>query len=181
MHSAAAARRYARALFSLARDAGRVDAVGVELDRLAAQFEEHPPLHAALFRPLHPASERRGVLRAVCERLECGVEVRNFLLFLVDQRRLIDFDAIRGEYARLADEAAGRMRAEVVAASALQDAQADRLRRALSQHTGRDVELDVRIDPSLIGGAIAKVGDLVFDGSLRTQLSQLRDTLTRGQ
>jgi F-type H+-transporting ATPase subunit delta len=74
--------------------------------------------------------------------------------------------------------AAGLITAEVVAASPLDDRRRDRLRRALSERTGQEVRLQIEVDPSLIGGAIAKVGDLVFDGSLRTQLGQLRATLT---
>jgi F-type H+-transporting ATPase subunit delta len=68
----------------------------------------------------------------------------------------------------------------VVAAGPLSDEQRERLRRALAARAGREVELEVRVDPALIGGAIARVGGLVFDGSLRTQLAQLRDNLTRG-
>ena len=70
------------------------------------------------------------------------------------------------------------MTAEVVSASPLDDRRKDRLRRALSERTGQEVRLEIEIDPSLIGGAIAKVGDLVFDGSLRTQLGQLRAALS---
>ena len=68
----------------------------------------------------------------------------------------------------------------MVTASPLRDDQRERLRRALAARAGREVELEVRVDPTLIGGAIARVGGLVFDGSLRTQLAQLRDNLTRG-
>ena len=124
--------------------------------------------------------ERRGVLGAVCDRLGVKPSVKNFLLFLIDQRRLIDFEAIREEYARLADEAAGRMQAEIVSASDLQEAQRERLTNALARRTGRQIELVVKVDPELIGGVIAKVGGVVFDGSLRTQLSQLHDSLTKG-
>ena len=77
----------------------------------------------------------------------------------------------------LADEAEGLLTAEVVAASPLDDRRKDRLRRALSERTGHEVRLEIEIDPALIGGAIAKVGDLVFDGSLRTQLASLRNNL----
>ncbi len=73
----------------------------------------------------------------------------------------------------------GLVTAEVTAASPLDERRKDRLRRALSQATGREVRLEVRVDPELIGGAIAKVGDLVFDGSLRTQLAQLRTNLMK--
>jgi F-type H+-transporting ATPase subunit delta len=180
MHSTAAARRYARALFSLAREEGRVEAVRGELAALQRLFAENAELRHALFRPLHPAAERRAVLRSLCERAGSSRAVANFLGLLVDRRRLIDFDAILAEFGRLADEAAGRVRAEVVSATRLRDDQRERLRRALAARTGKQVELDEKIDPALLGGAVASVGGVVFDGSLRTQLSQLRGSLTKG-
>jgi F-type H+-transporting ATPase subunit delta len=181
MRSSAAARRYAKALFSLARDESAVPAVRSQLDDFSKLLAEHPPMRDALFRPLHPVKERRAVLAAVSEQAGLGATVRKFLVFLVDQRRLVDFEGILAEYARLADEASGRIRAEVVSSSPLSDEQQSRLRSALAAQTGREIELDIKVDASLIGGAIAQVGGMVFDGSLRTQLSQLRDTLTRGQ
>ena len=150
------------------------------LARVHELLTSAPALHEALFRPLHPVKERRAVLQSVAERMNLSRNVHNFMLYLVDQRRLVDFEAIRTEFERLADEAAGRLQADVVSASPLRDDQRERLRRALAARAGREVELAVRVDPSLIGGAIARVGGLVFDGSLRTQLAQLRDNLTRG-
>lgn len=179
MRSSAAARRYARALFSIAQDDGAIEAVGRDLDTMAGLLEENPELRNALFRPLHPVKERRAVLERVCERVGASASVSHFLVFLIDQRRLVDFEAIHAEYGRLADEAAGRMQAEVVSASELPEAQRERLKNALARNTGREIDLVVRVDPDLIGGAVAKVGGVVFDGSLRTQLSQLRDTLTK--
>jgi F-type H+-transporting ATPase subunit delta len=181
MRSSAAARRYARALFSIARDDGSVASVRSELDAMGGLLEETPELHRTLFRPLHPVKQRRAVLRSLCERSGTSATVRNFLVYLIDQRRLVDFYAIRGEFGRLADEQAGRVKASVVAASELPAEQRERLRAALARRTGREIDLEVEVDPELIGGVIAKVGGVVIDGSLRRQLSQLRDTLTRGQ
>jgi F-type H+-transporting ATPase subunit delta len=181
MRASAAARRYARALFSLAREEGDEDRVRRELEQIAGLFESSPDLENALFRPLHPVAERRAVLRAVCERVGTSGTVRNFLAFLVDQRRLVDFAGIRHEFERLADEAAGRVQAEVVSASPLADGQLERLRRALGSRTGNEVDVQVRVDPELIGGAVAVVRGVVFDGSLRTQLGALRDSLLRNQ
>jgi F-type H+-transporting ATPase subunit delta len=180
MRSPAAARRYARALFSLAQDDGSVDRVRNELGALSRLFEDHAELRRAIFQPLHPGAERRAVLRAVCERVGASDTVRRFCAFLVDQRRVIDFEAIRASYEALADAAAGRTRARVVSAVALSPDQRERLQQVLSTRTGQQVELDVSVDESLIGGAIASVSGLVFDGSLRTQLSQLRTSLMRG-
>jgi len=180
VRNSAAARRYARALFSIAQDASAVEAIRGELARMAELFEGELALHHALFRPLHPVAERRAVLRAVGERLGLSTTVRNFLAYLIDQRRLMDFDAIHAEFGQLADAAAGLVKARVTAAAPLDDVQRERLRQALTARTGRRVELDLAVDPNLIGGAVAVVGNVVFDGSLRTQLEQLRDTLSRG-
>lgn len=180
MRSTAAARRYARALFELAREAGAVADVQRDVDDLGQLLEDEKALNEALMRPLHPAKERKAVVSAIAQQAGLSDVLRHFLLFLIDQRRLVAFQAIREEYERLANEASGLVTAEVVSASPLDERRQDRLRRALSDRTGHEVRLDIRVDPSLIGGAIATVGDTVFDGSLRTQLDRLRANLTKG-
>jgi F-type H+-transporting ATPase subunit delta len=175
-----AAHRYAKALFGLATDERRQREVRTELDELTGLFAESAELRRALLTPRHPASQRKSALGAVADRAGVSPLVRKFLSFLIDQRRLIDLDAIARAYGELADRAEGLLTAEVVSAGPLDDRRKDRLRRALSDRTGREVKLEIEVDPSLIGGAIAKVGDLVFDGSLRTQLGLLRANLTKG-
>ena len=174
-----AARRYARALFSLAREEDEVTSIRRELDDMARLLSANPDLQRHLFQPLHPVRERREVLKSLCEQGRGSQMIRNFFAYLIEQRRLVAFDAIHDEFNRLADEAAGRVRAEVRSASPLRDQQRARLIDALAQRTGKEIELSVHVDPSLIGGAIATVGGLVFDGSLRTQLLQLQGTLTQ--
>ncbi|MBY0399624.1 F0F1 ATP synthase subunit delta [Myxococcota bacterium] len=178
MKAGGAAQRYAKALFGLAQDERRHREVRAELDRLKGIFGGSREVAAALLTPMHPAAERKAALRALAAREHVSPLVQNFLGFLVDQRRLIQFDAIVEAYNAFADQAEGMLTAEVKVASPLDDRRKDRLRRALSERTGREVKLEIEVDPSLIGGAIAKVGDLVFDGSLRTQLSQLRANLS---
>lgn len=181
MPTSGTARRYAKALFSLAKDEGNIDEVRGQIAALDSLFREHAEFRAAICQPLHPGNERRAALVAVCDKLEVGRAVRNFCAFLVDQRRVIEFNEIRSAFDALADSAAGRTRARVVSAGPLSDAQRDRLRSALAARTGQQVELDESVDSNLLGGAIASVGGLVFDGSLRTQLQQLRTSLTKGQ
>ncbi len=176
-----AAHRYARALFALARENDAVTSIRGELDDMARLLVANPELKRRLFQPLHPVRERRQVLASVCERAGGSQTIRNFFSYLIDRRRLVVFDAIRDEFGRLADEAAGRIRADVRSASPLRDDQRARLVAALTRRTGKQIDLSVQVDPSLIGGAIASVSGLVFDGSLRTRLLQLRATLTQGQ
>lgn len=179
MKSGAAARRYARALFQLAKEDQQTTQIGDQLDSLRALFDSSPELREALLTPLYPVRERRQVLRRISEAEGVSDLVTNFYSYLIDQRRLIDFPGIHEEYARLVDEESGLVTASVVTASPLDEASQDRLRRALSERTGFEVRLELDVDPSLIGGAIAKVGDLVFDGSIRAQLDQLRANLTK--
>ena len=178
MRGGTAAYRYAKALFGLAHDEHKQSEVREELERLDSLFEGNSELREAILTPLHPAGQRKAVLRAIAGQMSISPLVQNFISFLVDQRRLIDFDSIVEAYAELADLEAGLITAEVVSASPLDERRKDRLRRALSERTGQEVRLQIDIDASLIGGVIAKVGDLVFDGSLRTQLGQLRANLS---
>lgn len=179
MKSSAASRRYARALFELAKEDQQTTQVRDQLDAIGALFETSPELREALLTPLHPVRERRQVLKAISEAEGVSTLLSNFYSYLIDQRRLVDYEAIRDEYDRLVDEDSGLVTAAVVSASPLDEQKQDRLRRALSERTGLQVRLEVEIDPSLIGGAVAKVGDLVFDGSIRAQLEQLRANLTK--
>ena len=179
MASASAARRYAKALFEIAREDGRVDAIRGELRGLGQLLEENEDLSAVLFRPLHPAPQRRAVLDGVVEKLQASPVLRSFYSFLIDQRRLVDLATIEAEFGRLADVAAGLVVAKVRTASALTDEQQARLQRALSARTGTMVTLEIELDADLLGGLVAQVGDTVFDGSLRTQLGQLRAGLSK--
>jgi F-type H+-transporting ATPase subunit delta len=180
MARTAAARRYAKALFALARETGRTAEVRAEVEGFGRAIAASEELRDVLLQPLHPATERRAVLGALAERLGASPLLKNFLSFLVDQRRLVDWKEIEEELGRLADAAAGLSQARVRSASPLSAAQSERLQRALERKSGGKVELAVEIDPTLLGGAVAQLGDLVYDGSLRTQLAQLRASLARG-
>jgi F-type H+-transporting ATPase subunit delta len=179
MQSHAAARRYARAIFQLAGEEGRRDEMLQQLATLARLLSESDALADVLYRPLYPISERLAAFDAVASRLGFGATAKRFVEFLLQQHRMRDYPLIAEELERLANEAAGRVEAEVVSAAALEPAQLDRVQRALAERTGQEVRVTPRVDPGLIGGIVARVGDLVFDGSIRTQLEQLRANLVR--
>jgi F-type H+-transporting ATPase subunit delta len=180
MRASAAARRYARALFALAREDHRVSEIRDELSLLGQLLHDSQELREALLTPLYPVKQRKAVVLSVATQAGMSEVVRNFYAYLIDRRRLVDFAAIREEFERLADEASGLVTAQVTSAGPLDDRRKDRLQRALSQRTGREVRLEITVDEALIAGAVAKVGDLVFDGSIRTQLLQLQASLTKG-
>ena len=179
MPSSQAARRYARALFELANEEGQTDAIRGELQGLRGLLDQSRELREAVLTPLRPAAERKGVVRAIAERGAVSGTVVHFLSLLIDQRRLLDFTGIQEEYERLANEASGLLTAAVTSAAPLDSERQERLRSALAARTGRQIQLDVSVDPSLIGGVIAKVGDTLYDGSVRTQLEQLQHNLSK--
>ena len=175
-----AAQRYAKALFQLAKEQGNVPAVRAELRGLASLLESNEELREVLLQPLHPAAERRAVLAAIAEQLGASRLLKSFYSFVVDQRRLVAFAAIEDAYGALADADAGLRKAQVRTAAPLSDEQRDRLQSALGVRAGGNVELEVEIDPSLLGGLVAQIGDTVYDGSLKSQLQQLRASLAKG-
>lgn len=180
MPGSVVARRYARALFGLAAEENRTVAVLEELDKITACLDQSVEFEAVLFRPFYPVAERCSVLENVVAKLGCSTIVKHFCRVLIEQGRMSFFRSIRAEFASLVDEAKGQITGEVVSASPISEAQVAQLRQVLSRRTGLDVQLKVEVDNRLLGGIVAKVGDLVFDGSLRTQLEQLRANLTKG-
>jgi F-type H+-transporting ATPase subunit delta len=171
------ARRYARALFGIGIDAGNFEALGREIDDLSTLLVSSPELRNALENPVFRPEEKRAVLEQILPRVTPTAEVRRFVLLLLERRRLVILPAIARAYRDLADAHAGRVRAKVTSAEPLSPAALEGIRRALGQRTGKQVLVEVEVDPGLIGGVIARVGDLVLDGSVRTQLDELRTKL----
>jgi F-type H+-transporting ATPase subunit delta len=171
------ARRYARALFGIGVDAGNYEALGREIDELAGLLTASAELRNALENPVFKPDEKRAVLEQILPRVTPTAEVRRFILLLLDRRRLVLLPAIARAYRDLADAHAGRVRAVVTSAEPLSPATLDGVRRALAQRTGKQVIVETDVDPGLIGGIVARVGDLVLDGSVRTQLADLRSKL----
>ena len=180
MTSGSIARRYARALFELATEEGRLEEVGTELARFAGALREVPELGRVLSSPAIPRAGRKEIASVLCEStLRSSLTLRNFLHVLVDNNRVRAAADIAERYREMADEAAGRVHVWVRSATPLSDEDRGRLQQKLSRATGKQVTLEVEVDPALIGGLSAKVGHLVFDGSIRAQLEGVRRALER--
>ncbi len=174
------ARRYAKALFSLAQERGNTQAFLAELDSLVEAAQSTPAAQRVLFTPLHPRAERRALIRAIAERLGVAQELRALGQLLIDENRMPLLPAIRDSLRTLVERAAGRVDAFVQTARPLTDAQRSRLQSALSRRARADVQLHVEVQPDLIGGVVVRMGDLLLDGSLRTELNSLAASLRRG-
>jgi F-type H+-transporting ATPase subunit delta len=174
------ARRYAKALFDLGREIGSPAALLEELDAIAQIASEHRDFARVILTPLHPREQRRSVVSALAQRLGLSAEIRAFLMILVDENRTALLLPIRDELKVLVDRAAGRLQAEITSARELRADELAKLKAALSRRVNAELTLEVKVDPQLIGGVVARVGDLLLDGSVRTQLASLAESLRKG-
>jgi len=180
MISGVVARRYAKALFDLATEQGQVDAIGEEFGLLRRVLDETPELVELLANPAHTRAERKRIAGEILQqRLAVSEPLRNLVAILIDNNRVGGIPEIADRYKEMADEAAGRAQVVVKSASRVSEADRARLEEGLSRVTGKQVTVQVEIDPSLIGGLSARVGGLVFDGSIRAHLEALEEELRR--
>jgi F-type H+-transporting ATPase subunit delta len=173
------ARRYAKALVALGQEEGGItDALTQELEAAVAALQaNNGQLLEALCHPALSPSERKAVLDAVLPKLNIQPLLQNFLKLLLDKQRFAHLPAIAADARRQADELAGRARAVVTTASKLTAAMEKEVKATLEKATGKEILLEAHIDPSLIGGMVAQVGGKVFDASVKTRLSELRQQL----
>ena len=175
------ARRYAKALMLIGKEDGNTETYREELAGVSDLFERETALEQAINNPLYNADGRRKVLQAVIEKLGLSGVMKSFLTLLFDKGRLVYLGSINDFYQKLADELKGISRASLVSATKLSPETVDKIRATLSEKTGKDIILDVEEDPGLIGGIVTRMGDLVLDGSIKTQLLNMRESLKRGE
>jgi F-type H+-transporting ATPase subunit delta len=171
------ARRYAKALFGLAVDGGKVEAWATALLALQQVIDGSPELQDVLSNPVYSKEQRRALVEAIGAALSLDAEPRSLLFLLGDRNRLGYLAAIVVTFRDFADAHLGRVRARVTSAVQLEDAAAQAIAEKLSQATKAKVLLERDVDPAILGGVVAQVGSLVYDGSVRTQLETLRQQL----
>ncbi len=171
------AARYATALFDLAQEANAIDAVKADLDRFDALLAESPDLTRLVRSPVFSSAEQLQALSAVLERAGIGGIAANFLKLVTSNRRLFAVrDMIRG-FRELVARHKGEAVAEVTVAEKLKDDHVEALRAALKSVSGKDVDLDIKVDPAIIGGLVVKLGSRMVDTSLRTKLNAIKHAM----
>ncbi len=167
--------RYASALFSLAKDDRQTEVVAQSLDKLDALIGESSDFQRLVRSPAFSAADQIKALDAILAKEEISGIAANFVRLVTIKRRLFLIREMIADYRKLFDASRGVTRAEVTSASAISDESLDTLKDQLKAASGgRDVQLDVKVDPSIIGGLIVKLGTRMVDGSLRTKLNAIR-------
>jgi len=169
--------RYATALFDLARETSAIDAVKADLERFNALLAESPDLTRLVRSPVFSAAEQLQALSAVLERAGIGGLAAKFLKLVAANRRLFAVRDLIKAYRELVAAHKGEATAEVTVAERLKDEHAAALRSALKTVSGKDVDLDIRVDPAIIGGLVLKLGSRMVDTSLRTRLNAIRHAM----
>jgi F-type H+-transporting ATPase subunit delta len=174
----ASAARYARALFDVALAESDPSGIEADLAAVVGAIHDHVELARALTHPGVPLSARSAVVRAVAERLGARPPVVKLVGLLAARGRLALLPELLAAYRERLLEHRNVARASVTSAAPLRPETLQALERTLGEATGRRIHIDAEVDPDLIGGVVARVGSVVYDGSIRTQLEKMKRQLT---
>ena len=175
--TSALVRKYARALADVAFEIDKADQMLVELRSFGDLLGSHAELDDALLNPSLPFARKRGIVEYIAPRLQLSQPVVNFVLILLKSARLKQFPDLVEAYDAAVDERRGVLRGQVYSAGELDKLARARLVDLLGRQTGKAVRLEFLEDKSLIGGVKVKLGSTVFDGSIRSQLDQIKENL----
>jgi len=149
-----------------------------QLGDFAAAYQESPELRNLFASPAASTEAKRGVAEKIAARLGASKIVRNFLFVVIDHQRMHELPEILKAFQDVLRERQGIAEAEVFSAVALNDAQKTEMTRTLERVTGKKIEAKFSLDRNLLGGALVRVGDTIYDGSLRNRLNGMRERLT---
>jgi F-type H+-transporting ATPase subunit delta len=170
--------QYANALADIALQQGAAAPVVQQLGDLAAAYTQSAELRNVLSSPAVSKDEKRAIAEKIAARLGASKILRNFLLVVIDHQRAQLLPEMFSQFQTVLRERQGVAEAEIFSAVALNDAQKKQLTQTLEKTTGKKIEAKFSLDPNLLGGALVRVGDTIYDGSLRNHLNGLRERLT---
>ena len=177
MIAAHVSRRYARALLEIGSEGGNLDALVDELSRFGKAYEDSAELRAACESPVVGLDVKKTLLREIAQRLGVGPAAQSTVLLLTDRRRLRLLPEVAQFLREMNDAKKGTVRAEVITAVPRSEGFYSKLKEQLERVTGKRIVLDRKQDPAILGGVIARIGDQVYDSSIRTRLATLKNAL----
>ncbi|MEN6476314.1 MAG: ATP synthase F1 subunit delta [Syntrophaceae bacterium] len=171
------ARRYARALYELGREEGLEKQFQDDMDNVVALAEESDEFKAIMVSPLYDITLKKRILSGMVPKLAISPFALNFFYILLDKDRFSFLPEIRKAYQDFLDAASGKVKAQVLSAIDLDAAQQQKIAAVFSQVMRKSVDVEIAVDPSLIGGLVVEVEGMVYDGSIKTQLSKIKQSL----
>lgn len=177
MRNTVLAKRYAKALFAVGKEDGSFAGYAETLNELAGLFTGMKEVADALINPLYPEDVRLKVMEKLVAALAAPPVMVNFCKLLVEKKRAAILPEIAEAYQEMVDRDRNLLRGTLVTAAEVDPELSAKVKATMEKLTGKQVELTNRIDPAIIGGMVAKVGDLVLDGSIRSQLADLKESI----
>ena len=172
------AKRYAKAIFSLGKEQGKVETYAETLNAIADLFVDSAlEVEDALTNPLYPLEARQKVMAKIAKAVDADRIMSTFLNLLIEKKRVDVLPEIASAVQEMLDRAENISHGSVISAIEIDSALLEKIQATLENITGNKVILETQVDPSIIGGIVAKVGDLVLDGSIRTQLNGLKESI----
>jgi F-type H+-transporting ATPase subunit delta len=180
LSKSAISKRYAKALVELAVEKDLLDSYAGELGQMDQLLKRESALRLLLESPTLALDKKTAIMADVAKAMQLSDGIKNFVCLLTLKDRIQYMAQIYTEYIKLADEISGVVRARVESATKLTKAQIDKIKEGLEKQTGKSVNLDTKVNSALLGGLKTEVGGKVFDGSIKTQLQRIEDTLKKG-
>ncbi len=169
--------KYAKGLFTVAKELGKIKEFGEELNQIKDLLISMPEVLSALQNPIYPPDLKLEIIQEILKVVKVDPEIEKFLMLLVERRRIQFIKEIVSMYQELLEEELNIARGEVITAYPISEEEKRELEEILKNYLRKEVKLEPRIDEEVIGGVKIKIGDIVFDGSLRTQLIKFREII----
>ncbi len=180
MRALAIALKYAKGLFIAAKELNQAEEYGKELTKLLKELKSQPEVFQVLQSPVYPPDIKLDILQEVVRVYRVPAEIERFLVLLIERRRIQYLEEIVAMYQALLDEELSIARGEVVAAYPLSEAEKSELEESLKELLKKQVYLEVRVDPEIIGGIKVKIGDYIWDGTVKSQLEKFKEIIIKG-
>lgn len=180
MSASALSKRYAKAFLEIGTEKGQVQEFTKELNGLSSLLLENESLRQLLESPTLIQEKKAAILKDIVDKVKVTEDSKKFVGLLLEKGRIGYLAQITDDFNMLADELSGNMKAKISSAIELTDTQAKQIKSDLEKLTGKIIQLETAVDPQLIGGVKAEFAGTVYDGSLKTQLDKISDTLQKG-
>ncbi len=174
------AKRYARAFFEVAGEEDNYEKYYSELGSFSSIIEENEGLRDFLANPVFDQEAKKAVVEKILEKIDISDMTANFLKLLVDKRRIGILSDVEGCYREFMDDTLKKVRANVKTAYPLSAKLSKDIKSNLEGLTGREVDMTIEKDPTLLGGIVVRIGDTIYDGSIKTQLNNIENLLGEG-
>jgi F-type H+-transporting ATPase subunit delta len=173
-------RRYAKALFEIDEKNNSYEVTYRDLIAISNIISDYGEIYEFLKNPFFDKKKRKETFSQIASILDLSNIIKNLINLLIDNNRIGYLKDIIDAYMKFFDESRGILRATVIAPKKLEDSDIERIKEGLENHFNKSIKVSVKEDPSIIGGIIAKIGNVIIDGSIKSQLIHMREELTRG-